>query len=175
MKAERYGALLLIALGGLFVCEGAKLPSGEGGAPGAGFMPFWIGIGLIGFAIPLLIRPAGNQRLLDVVPHGSEGWRVGSASGGPCHLSPYSQAGRISVVHVRSLSISPPVLPAGLVVVCDRSFPDNGPWRILAFCGFFEMPLPRRAFFPGDGDSSLMRVIFGWMSFLTFTWVFPSP
>jgi len=79
MKADRCGALLLIFLGGLFVYEGAKLPPGEGGAPGAGFLPFWIGIGLIGFALPLFLRPAGGLGLRDLFPMGSEGRRVGSA------------------------------------------------------------------------------------------------
>jgi len=147
MKAERYGALLLIALGGLFVYEGAKLPSGEGGAPGAGFMPFWIGIGLIGFAIPLLIRPVGNQRLLDVVPHGSEGWRVGAALG--------------------ALAIYPLILkPVGFLLstfglfLFLLQFYRRGSWwfaialslaAVLGsywlFARFFEMPLPEGVFF----------------------------
>jgi len=146
MKADRYGAILLIALGGLFVYEGAKLPSGEGGAPGAGFMPFWIGVGLIGLAVPLLIRPVVNRRFLDLVPRGAEGRRVGSV--------------------LAALAIYPLVLkPVGFLLstfvlfLFLLQFYRRGPWWLAVvlsltavlgsfwlFARFFEMPLPEGVF-----------------------------
>jgi putative tricarboxylic transport membrane protein len=76
MKADRAGAILGLALGILLISLGIKLPPGKEGAPGPGFFPVWIGVGLLAFSVFLWVRPQGTQRLGDLFPRGKEARRV---------------------------------------------------------------------------------------------------
>ena len=77
MKADRAGAIFALALGFLLISLGGKLPSGKEGAPGPGFFPVWIGVGLIALSLIPLIRPSGEQKVGDLFPGGKEALRVG--------------------------------------------------------------------------------------------------
>jgi len=76
MKADRLVAILTMALGSVLIQQGVKLPPGREGAPGPGFFPLWIGVGLISLSLVLLIRPAGEQSTRDLLPRKDEAWRV---------------------------------------------------------------------------------------------------
>jgi putative tricarboxylic transport membrane protein len=76
MKADRAGAILALALGFLLISQGVKLPPGKEGAPGPGFFPVWIGVGLMALSLIPLIRPSGGQKVGDLLPRGNEAVRV---------------------------------------------------------------------------------------------------
>jgi putative tricarboxylic transport membrane protein len=53
------------------------MPPGFYNATGPGFLPMWVGVALIAFSVPLLIRPTpGSRPLRDFLPHGEGGRRA---------------------------------------------------------------------------------------------------
>ena len=77
MKADRAGGVLVFALGAVFSHQGAKLPPGSDGAPGAGFFPMWVGIALMILSLPLIFkRDKASKSLKELIPREKEGLRV---------------------------------------------------------------------------------------------------
>jgi len=76
MKADRLGSTLTLGLGLLLIQQGINLPPGKEGAPGPGFFPVWIGIGLIALSLVLLLRPTTDQKTRDLLPRKDEAFRV---------------------------------------------------------------------------------------------------
>jgi putative tricarboxylic transport membrane protein len=76
MKADRVGSILTLALGFLLIYQGSRLPPGDGGTPGPGSFPVWIGVGLVALSLALLIRPSVDHRIKDLLPRKDEARRV---------------------------------------------------------------------------------------------------
>jgi putative tricarboxylic transport membrane protein len=55
-KANIVTSLILFLLSGYFAVESRKLPMSDGLSPGAGFLPFWIGVFMGGLSILLFIQ-----------------------------------------------------------------------------------------------------------------------
>ena len=60
-KASIIASLLLLAFSGFFVIEGGKMPMADGLSPGAGFVPFWVGVFTAGLSLVLLIQSLRNK------------------------------------------------------------------------------------------------------------------
>jgi hypothetical protein len=142
MKADRVGAILALALGFLLISQGVKLPPGKEGAPGPGFFPVWIGVGLISLSLLLLIRPSGRQKVGDLLPRKKEAFRVGWVLG--------------TLIFYAAL-----LKPLGFIIATFflflilLQFYQRGRWWVAValslaavlgsywlFARFFEMPLP---------------------------------
>lgn len=54
-KRDRIAAMVIAGIGLLILAESSRLPWGGLNQPGAGFMPFAVGVGLIGLALAYLI------------------------------------------------------------------------------------------------------------------------